>query len=330
MKAIDTIEKELTTRRMPYIDVAKGLLILCVVIGHVINSNYGFTLAVKCIIYSFHMPAFFIISGILIRKEKLSEEACCQLVMRSFKRLLVPYVLFEVFGGVLQMILYGTKVVNFTGIVYGILTIHCHVGADWFLPTLFFAETMFFFSGKRLGKKYLLLAGVLCMLLAFYIPEGSYFVGIVRRIFIAYGYIVIGYVYKEYFLINSKKGLLLSCVLLIAIAYFNGVVDLSARIFHNPALYLVAGIVGTYMILNFSVLIKGIMERVLISIGRESLLIMGTHQHIMICANCLVGSVYSLPVQATVLCVIFIYELLLICFKKKYTKLRNSYINRGN
>jgi len=46
-------------------DVAKGILILLVVLGHSINVNYGFLTRADNIIYSFHMPAFFVISGYL-------------------------------------------------------------------------------------------------------------------------------------------------------------------------------------------------------------------------------------------------------------------------
>lgn len=61
--------------RKIYIDVAKGILIICVVIGHVINFEYFFTAVVKTIICSFHMSAFFIISGILVKPEKLENQS---------------------------------------------------------------------------------------------------------------------------------------------------------------------------------------------------------------------------------------------------------------
>ena len=46
--------------RLDYIDRAKGMLIILVVIGHIWQSGVVFDL-----IYTFHMPAFFVISGIL-------------------------------------------------------------------------------------------------------------------------------------------------------------------------------------------------------------------------------------------------------------------------
>lgn len=46
--------------RLAEIDRAKGILIVLVVIGHIWQSGYLFNT-----IYTFHMPAFFVISGIL-------------------------------------------------------------------------------------------------------------------------------------------------------------------------------------------------------------------------------------------------------------------------
>lgn len=46
--------------RIEYFDIAKGILILCVVIGHVFDRG-----VINQYVYSFHVPAFFIISGIM-------------------------------------------------------------------------------------------------------------------------------------------------------------------------------------------------------------------------------------------------------------------------
>ena len=63
--------------RKLYIDVIKGFAILCVVVGHVlefcfgdVNANYKNPLYVA--IYSFHMPLFAFISGILLNIKKIA------------------------------------------------------------------------------------------------------------------------------------------------------------------------------------------------------------------------------------------------------------------
>lgn len=54
-------------QRIAYIDLVKGIGILCVLFGHLI-PNDGI---VKPAIYSFHMPLFFILTGILLKKESI-------------------------------------------------------------------------------------------------------------------------------------------------------------------------------------------------------------------------------------------------------------------
>lgn len=55
-----TMEKNFNTSgrtvRLPYTDVAKGMGILCVIIGHMGNET------INRIIFLFHMPLFFLIS----------------------------------------------------------------------------------------------------------------------------------------------------------------------------------------------------------------------------------------------------------------------------
>lgn len=50
----------MAAKRLDYIDVAKGILIICVVIAHVFRGNY-----LHNFIHVFHVPAFFAISGFL-------------------------------------------------------------------------------------------------------------------------------------------------------------------------------------------------------------------------------------------------------------------------
>ena len=59
------------TNRIDSLDICKGILIILVVVGHAIeivdpaHKSYFIKL-----IYSFHMPAFFIISGFLFNTRK--------------------------------------------------------------------------------------------------------------------------------------------------------------------------------------------------------------------------------------------------------------------
>lgn len=71
-------------KREAEFDIAKGILILCVVIGH------GGSDAVADFMYRFHMPLFFILSGYFMQKHSnVSEYATSQ-----FKKLMIPYFMY--------------------------------------------------------------------------------------------------------------------------------------------------------------------------------------------------------------------------------------------
>ena len=68
--------------RKHWIDVYKANLIICVVLGH---SNFKYTE----VIYWFHMPLFFIMSGFLWNSK---ESDCLGFIKKKVKRLFVPWI----------------------------------------------------------------------------------------------------------------------------------------------------------------------------------------------------------------------------------------------
>ena len=69
------------------IDAMKGLLILLVVIGHVLLGSLDDN-PLRYLIYSFHMQAFFFISGFLFNVEKIKYYSFTNLCSKYWKRML--------------------------------------------------------------------------------------------------------------------------------------------------------------------------------------------------------------------------------------------------
>lgn len=92
--ATQTLRKD----RLPYYDNAKFFLIVCVVIGHIIK--FGPMDAVSearglgVFIYSFHMPLFIFLSGLFLKRDRITLE-------RTFKRV-VQYLLLYALAKVLR------------------------------------------------------------------------------------------------------------------------------------------------------------------------------------------------------------------------------------
>ena len=77
-------------KREKFIDIAKGIATILVIIGHCKYSNSK----IIAWIYSFHMPLFFMINGYFIKNsiEHLSLE---EFTKRKSKQIVVPYLIFN-------------------------------------------------------------------------------------------------------------------------------------------------------------------------------------------------------------------------------------------
>ena len=131
-----------TKNRVSWIDISKGIAIILVVLGHSIQS-YGNDNDVlfKCI-YSFHMPAFFVVSGLTF---KWADDFKTY-IKRKAKVLLLPYVGFVMitfFYNCCVALLKGNGIDTVTDRISERLTRTLLVTSDsyfinlWFLPCLF-------------------------------------------------------------------------------------------------------------------------------------------------------------------------------------------------
>ncbi len=79
-----THTQEPSNNRIQWIDIAKGLGIFFIVLGHVfVKGNF-----LRQIIFSFHVPLFFIISGLTFSKKDNQKE----FIKKQIKKLYVPYI----------------------------------------------------------------------------------------------------------------------------------------------------------------------------------------------------------------------------------------------
>ena len=79
-------------RRIQWIDVSKGILAICVIVGH---SKYVPSKIID-FIFSFHIPSFFILSGFLSVYSE--EKNIYNFFLKKVKRILVPYLFFFLIG----------------------------------------------------------------------------------------------------------------------------------------------------------------------------------------------------------------------------------------
>ena len=113
-----------SNNHLSWVDLAKGIGVVLVVLGHLIYHHMALTPIAKAI-YSFHMPMFFIMSGYVMKKDELS---LFRYINRKLFRLIVPTILLS---AVLQTVYIG---------------IHGLDNLGSFISGLFFIEGYIYFN----------------------------------------------------------------------------------------------------------------------------------------------------------------------------------------
>lgn len=142
------------SKRLPYVDMAKGFAMLLVIIGHCAYSD-------KMIVgwlYSFHMPLFFALSGFTFNPEKY--KSLREVISVKLRQLIIPYFfLCSVLWALSLLMLDGMQfkyrhINELIGIVLG-KRLSDYFFSLWFLTTLFLAEPILWCL-CRLTKKHML------------------------------------------------------------------------------------------------------------------------------------------------------------------------------
>lgn len=293
--------------RIEYYDNARGILILLVVLGHIlIKANPGWSIkpySLACSwINSFHMPAFFLLSGMLFDCDRWRTSSWGAFLIKRLQTLVVPYLFFEIIG-----MLYLRFVLHSISLPEGLLrivTLQCNVGADWFLPAMFFAGLLMFayakyLAGRKLWMYISIVFGTACFFTSWFIPNGIVGNTAIRSL-MGFGFMLAGHFLKNHMGNVTAIKAALALVLSIAFAF------LSYRFAHNdfydavvsiPPLFFASAVTGTYFVLGVASLIKW---KPLTWLGENSLIIMGTHQLVL----------YTVKSQSSVLWVVGIMAMI--------------------
>lgn len=131
------------SKRNLTIDIMKGILIILVVVGH---SNWEY----RSIVYWFHMPVFFMVSGYLLKiPEKGSEK---QWILGKCKKLLLPYLAYSLLLS-LAKFPYGVKeiLIHCVRCAYGGEAVG---GVYWYVTVLLISEVSIVIIENRIQKSF--------------------------------------------------------------------------------------------------------------------------------------------------------------------------------
>lgn len=229
-------------KKINWIDQCKGFGILLVILGHISTPLTG-------LIYSFHMPFFFIFSGFFLNNHQNTTLT----INKNFNKIFIPFFIFFFISLIIEFAkraLLSRDFYNFFDVFNAIVWMDypnlsfSYGFVLWFLPTLFIGKII---SHLLLKLKFVFIIPFLFILflvglnvnLPFSIDEG----------FIATNFIILGhFIYKH---LNNNLLLIFSLLSVLLIIYV-GIpsLDLANKSFSNYAFNLIWPISLTFLIMK--------------------------------------------------------------------------------
>lgn len=285
------------TNRSQLIDIAKGIGILLVVFGHnpIVLNQKG---EIFNIIFSFHMPLFFFLSGLFFNPKKSFKK----IFTEKFDSLLKPYFVTLLSIGIVNAIFRNDNFIYYTlKMLYGNGSTIKWVSL-WFLTHLFIVIIFSWFLIKILGEKLKTIQSKIIFLISLLllgIETINYFwqfkVNLFGNTYILPGlpfsfdivlittfYYLLGHFSSQYILTFKPlfSALLVSIFLFISCHYaFNKTIDLNLRIFDGFVIPTVESLCGIYIVLALSHYVQRnrVAAEVLSALGVSSLFILIFH-----------------------------------------------------
>lgn len=288
-----------SNERIKYLDIAKGIGIILVIMGHsgFLSDTLNF------FVNSFHMPLFFVISGALMYFKKEENKPFGEYFNAKAEAILTPYfwfsffiLLFYMIQGFVQKTFFSEFVPNFSTKLISIFTFDGD-SVMWFLPALLLGDVFAYLIYRYVRRTYCFLvslaAGSIAYLLSFLLPsfetESKLMLAILllARVLLR-GVISAFFVSAGYFFFEQAERLLKPmnriAYAVIGAAMLLGTLLLSRYVPHNDYhrlmlgngyMYVICALLGSFGVILLSMGIEHF--RLLEFFGSNSLVIMCTH-----------------------------------------------------
>lgn len=252
-------------KRLEWIDYARGIGIILVVYAHLLSSafragipiNPNFYAISDSVIYSFHMPLFFFLSGIFVTKS-ITRRGIKGFVIQKSYLLLYPYCIWSLIQGGIE-IFFADQ--SSRGMTYDQLAAipFLPIGHFWFVYALFLMFLLIALS--RLLKSYGV-AGAICLaVIVFFFPLqtdimalGGFSTGF---LYFVIGYLLFGMVMDkiESFLSNAIVGSLVFSFILVHCFLFTVILEpVRLTTGDYPLLFFPAAFLGIFSCIGISCL----------------------------------------------------------------------------
>ena len=314
--------------RITEIDVAKGLGILLTIIGHTTlweTPSHNF-------VYSFHMPLFFFLSGLVMNSNLKSSKKECKKLLASYLIWSLLFSLFDIYTHSSSLHLVKSALLTntlFTISFWGISVL-------WFLPALILTK-FFTFIIKRIcpSAKIQLLILTFLVLFALWAKQSwmewnvspdtyqqffYYAIGCIIRSITQTPFVFIGLysqtILKKIVQLPRHFCLLLGSMILLAVyilSQFIGRIDIHELVFPFYPIFLFVALLGCYGTILFSHALcqSKFISPVFTTLGKNSLFIMATHNYFFI-PDSVIFLLSALNIKSSIVSSALYYMLLLL------------------
>jgi len=316
----------MNNQRIEWIDTLKFIGMFYIYIGHLGAASgklYPF-------VFSFHVPLFFFMSGLLYKKYE-GLLGLAKKIKKSFIKIIIPYVVFSLIGIFVYTIKWNlpTERVNemFMNAIFGIRN-QVPITSLWFLPCLFIVIIYYSVLDYLVNNRFVIFIlsfFVYCMTPCWWDGKPSLFLNIDSAAHYL-SYFAIGVLLSKKVIIDwpasyeSKYNIVASGVILISFLYFaysfqNGTFSLFASIQQLNFRYIIFFLVTLIMFIPNIAIAYWIKIDAFKKLGRNSILLCGTEQIVKVILPTLFAVVglkiqYKDPLQAvlfTSMCFVFSY-----------------------
>ncbi len=315
----------MSKKRILYIDIARGLGMLSVIWGHIMHSGWSYNL-----VYSFDIPLFFLLSGMVFRKEKYN--TLKDFLKHRAKTILLPYVIFSVITWIIWVAYNYVMHENVDSYINPLLQTFISQGSSgylqhnfplWFVGCLMVVQIGYFYLSKAKDSVNILICIVLAIIgRLMLIPNGffdftklpwSIEAAMSAMLFYAVGNLFVKHFKLSYLqdFVQKNKGVSVITViaftaLLVVLGNLNGDVSLgSNRLGNSTLLYYVVGFIGIVSSLFFATLLgiintppkKNKVVGGVSFIGMNSLYFMFVHEPITRVSTIVLSRIVHIPVD---------------------------------
>lgn len=290
-------------KRFIWVDYAKTIGIYLVILGH----SY-ICAPINEIIYTFHMPLFFFLSGYLFSFERYPSFK--KFAWKRFKSLLVPYLWINLITYLFWLLIgrnYGhdahidvswysplinTLLGNGQQMIHNIPT--------WFFICLYVVEMLYYMIFKNCRYIYVFILAIIGFLNYTFNPyllPFSFNTALVGMIFYA-----LGNLSKE----NNYKFkpkpifMIISLLIIIAIAHFNGRINMHINYYGNYFLFLIGGLSGIYLTVTLSTWLSRLFKerKGILYLSNNTLIISGFHLFAFTFMKGIMVFIFHIPVES--------------------------------